>query len=315
MSIGFYTDAFEGMVSFNTLVVTVHLIRFYMKNTAFACSLLVGLLLPISFYGQSIYKSYSSKEFKALAIKGITYLRGTDEVRNKTIEEAMAKHWTISEFKAVEANDNSVSSNTIVLIELTLTRTVEEGMLTTTSTEMILAMIKMGDLLKKEVGKYDAIGFICINGFNQKEKFSENNRYMGLAIGALTQCVEQIKRKKIMGKGLAFYKKLGEAINPSVAVLEGKTLLVVGDTYNYVQTKPLDKAGIKYRQITEKQFENLSQEQKEKSCLLYFGYNSYTDICIFDLKDNSLIYTYHYVNAHDSFDKKDVKKIVNYFQR
>ena len=75
-------------------------------------------------------------------------------------------------------------------------------MQTTVTTEKIIALIKLGDLMKKEVDKYSAIGYICIDGFNQKE----------------------------------------------------------------------------------------------------------------DFKDNSLIYTYHYVGAHAAFDKKDVKKIVSYFQ-
>lgn len=283
-----------------------------MRNTAFV--LLIGMVFTLPSYSQPFYKSYNSPEFKTLALKGITYVRVEDEARNKVVEEALNKYWTSTPFKVVDPKDESLTDKTILLTEMTLTRTQEYGMQTTITTEKIIALIKLGDLLKKEVDKYSAIGYICIDGFNQKEDYKDNNHFMGLTISALHKCVEKIKRKKITGGGMAFYKKLGASINTRVSMLKRKTLLVVGDTYDFVETKALDKAGIKYKQITEEYLADMSQEQRDKSCLLYFGYNSYTDVIIIDLKDNSLIYTYHYVGAHPAFDKKDVKKIVSYFQ-
>ena len=253
------------------------------------------------------------KQFKLLSTKGITYLRSHDDSRNEAIEEALLKNWTATPFNVVDAKDPNLSSNTIVLTELRLTMTIEQDLITSTTTETILAMIKLGDLLGKDVSKYAVIGYICVNGFNQKEQYSENNQYMGFAITALNRCVEIIKREEITGEGLSFYKKLEDWINPKVAMLKGKTLLGVGETYDFIKTKALEKAGIKYMQVSEEELAGMPQAARDTLCLLYFGFNSSTDVCIFDLKDNSLIYTHHYVNRHKEFDWRDVKRIIRYF--
>ena len=282
-----------------------------MKRAFF--SVLFTLLLPLTFYAQTFYMSNDFKQFKLLSTKGITYLRSHDDSRNEAIEEALLKNWTATPFNVVDAKDPNLSSNTIVLTELRLTMTIEQDLITSTTTETILAMIKLGDLLGKDVSKYAVIGYICVNGFNQKEQYSENNQYMGFAITALNRCVEIIKREEITGEGLSFYKKLEDWINPKVAMLKGKTLLGVGETYDFIKTKALERVGIKYMQVSEAELAGMPQAARDTLCLLYFGFNSSTDVCIFDLKDNSLIYTHHYVNRHKEFDWRDVKRIIRYF--
>lgn len=270
-----------------------------MKILAITCC----LFMSMHSFSQVFYKSFKDPQFQKLATEGITYLLTGDEEKDQLYLNALEKNWKISQINVVDPKEDAskLSKDDIVLLEATM-----DG------NEGILAAIKVDYVLRNSVSKYNCIAYICTNGFNQNSEKASVELFLDQIIGGLHDAVATIQKNQVKGKGSSLYKALSKAYEPRGKELLNKTLLIVDNTKKYVNEKALEAAGIKYKLLSTEEYKNLITNESDLSgyALFYFAYNSFTEVAIYDLTDNSLIHTRHYANAKYQFNSMDIKGLL-----
>lgn len=168
----------------------------------------------------------------------------------------------------------------------------------------------MDYLTRNEISKYAVIGYISLNGFDQTVSDESKRIFINQTIAGLNDVVDVIQKDQIKGNGVSLYSGISKAILPKSKLFKDKTLLVVGNTKDYVNFGSIEKKGVKYEVMTLEQFNEIEEDDLSKYCLLYFGYNSYTDISIYDLESNSLIYTKHFTGAKPKLMGSDFSQLL-----
>lgn len=264
--------------------------------------LLVGMLFStFTIFSQVLYKNAANQEFKNMLANGLTYIPTGNAHTDSCYINAFEENWNISKFEVyntLDAETKKIPANQIVAIEAKINET-----------ETILALINFGAIMKNEISKYATIGYICVNGFNQLADKESKSMFINQAVIGINDALKTVKDNSIRKMGVGLYKEIYESILPKAIVLKSKTLLIVGNTKKYVDLKALKKNGISYKLVSFEEYTSMEKEDLSTYCLMYFAYNSYTEISIFDLGSKELIYTRHFASAKAKFEAKDMKKI------
>lgn len=274
------------------------------KNTL----VLLFILSITSLYAQIFHKGNTDSEFINLKSSGITYIKTGDEVFDGAVLQALKEYWKVTPFKVKEKNA-PFNDDDVVLFSAILST--YNGY--NTFKENVMGVVTGSYIKQDKFTKMNTIGFISMNGFNQKQSTKDIKAYIGYVIRGLNDCILTIKTNNVVGSGLPFYRGVSNSINPSVKGLKTKTLLIVGETKELVKIKDLNKSGIKYKMITEQEFQEMSKVELAKYYLLYFGVNSYTVVSIYEASTKKIVFTHYYMSAHALFDSKDTKRILKQF--
>ncbi|MBL1279310.1 MAG: hypothetical protein COA33_003520 [Fluviicola sp.] len=269
-----------------------------MKNVL----LIIFTIICTTAIGQVFYKSAGKKDFKLLMDNGVTYIKTGDPVKDGYYIDAIEKYWKVTKVRIFdpldEDNEEKLSNDDIVFYNASLSGSGD-----------IFCLIKLDFLIKKTVSKYATIGYITINGFSQTSKNLSETLFIDQLIIGLNSTVDVISEDNIKGGGVGLYSKIFAKTLPKVKSLKDKTLLIIGNTKNYISTKALEKNGIKYKEISIEEYEELYQDDLTGYCLFYFAYNTYTEVAIYDLENNELIYTRHFASAKLKLTLVDIAKI------
>lgn len=269
-----------------------------MKNTFVLFCLFVATIIN----GQVFYQGNSDKDFKLLVANGITFVpSGTSEM-SKALAEAFTLNWKSTTVRVFDPETMTLAPDDIIAVVSAMD-----------SGGTILALVKYSHVLKNDgrMSKYKSIGYFSLNGFNQGDDEGSIVTFSHLAVKGMSEAVQTIKDNDITGSGQSLYRRLHNSILPKAEALKSKTLLIVGNTENYVYFDGLKKKGINYKLITTEEFRKLTKEELAVYCLMYFAFNAYTEISIFDLENNELIFTRHYSSGKRSFGATEIGEIAS----
>lgn len=275
-----------------------------MKNSI----LFLIVILSYSVQGQSFYKSFIKPEFKSLLEKGVFFIETGDAEKDAAYISAVEDNWDVTDFTILNSIDETekFSGEEVFLTESVLTTKTEY----TSKKSSIIGLSQLKYLRKSSgVSKYTLIGFIAIDGYDQQEDAESKMRYLNQSISGLNDVVKSIKDNRISKIGLGLYKSIYKSFLKKSKPLQSKTLLIVGDTKKYVNLSALEKADIKYKLVSISEYEKLKEQDLSNFCLMYFAYNAFTEISIYNLENNDLIYTSHFINGKDKFSKSDISKM------
>jgi hypothetical protein len=261
--------------------------------------ILIFVFIKFSLFCQVIYSNVQSDGFKSLVENGIIYIpSGKTEIDEPYIN-SLEENWKFSKLSIYDSEaGEKISPNQIVVFEAKIN-----------DRESILALIPYSFILKESVSKYACLGYICLNGFNQSSDDLSKQNFLNQYVIGLNDAFVAIKTNNISKFGVPLYKELYNYFLPKSKVLKNKTLLIVDNTKSYIDLNALKKNGINYKLITLDEFALIDKEDLSSFCLMYFAYNSFTEISIFDLEKNELIYSKHFASAKLKFSGSDIKKI------
>lgn len=259
----------------------------------------ITVLIVNSTFGQSFYKSSSKDEFNSLVENGLFFLKTDDSLRNEAFITALNENWDITKVTIIDPSEASVKlkGNEIFLVEANFQ---DNG-------GKVLGLLPFYFLKKDEISKYSMIGFIATNGYDQKNEETTLLQYLDLTISGLNDVVKVIKNNEIRKIGVGLYKSIYKALLPESKALAGRTLLIIGETIDYVSKEALVKEEIEFKEVSVDEFARMKEAgELEEYCLLYFAYNSFTEISIYDLKNNDLIYSRHFANGKSKLSGSDI---------
>lgn len=270
------------------------------------CILFLIVIFSCNVCGQSFYRSYSKKEFKSLLEKGVFYLKTGDAVKDTAYLSAIDNNWDVTEVTIIDSLDElqEFSGKEVFFAEAKFKE----------DKSSVLGLIQLNRLTKSKISKYSFLGFIVLNGYDQKEDAHSKMRYLDQTISGLNDVVKSIKDNKISKMGLGLYKSIYKSFLPKSKPLFSKTLLIIGETKDYVNISDLKKANIKFKQISVSEFEDLKKDDLSDYCLIYFAFNLFTEISIYNLENNDLIYTRHFMDYKDKFTSSDIATIKKYWK-
>ncbi|MFT6245859.1 MAG: hypothetical protein ACJA0U_003409 [Salibacteraceae bacterium] len=249
--------------------------------------------------GQAIYKSYDKPTFKGLLEKGLTFIATGDSIADSVYFSTMKKNWNATPVEFKEATDTAkvkVAQFSIVEVRL-------ESNKVYTLIDVRWVAISSG------FSKYSCVGYLHANGFSQSTSEDNKSLYFDLVVSSFNKIVSEIDDNKISKMGTGLYKKIHKTILPDSKVLKKKTLLIIGKTKERIDLEALKEAKIKYELMTESEYSELEEEDKSKYCLMYFAMNSFTDIAMFNLENNELIYSRHFASVKKKFSSSDIKEM------
>lgn len=251
---------------------------------------------------QVFYKGTDEKDFKEMLKNGVAFIPSGFGKTDAAFISALQDNWKVSSFKVLDLKETELMPNQIVLT------------LSVVGAESSLSLINSSYLMDKNgnrrgASKYDTIGYICVNGFNQTANQFSMIDFSQQIIKGLNDALQTIKDNDIRKSGVGLYKTLYNKTLSKAKVLQSKTLLIIGGTQEYVDLKALTKHGINYKLISSDNFEEMEKKELSNYCLMYFAYNSYTEISIYDLENNDLIYTRHFASAKREFSSGDISDI------
>lgn len=283
-----------------------------MKKIKGLLNTLLIVLVSNSLHSQVFYKSVNTDEFVNLMEHGIVYFNLYNDSIDQVAINSIENHWKSTSFEIVEKEDIPDFQNhkKTLLARIDLESTIDGQVV---NSEQVLALIPYEYLKRYNLSKYQSIGYIELNGFNQESLNQSSAIFMEQAILAMDQCVSAIKEDKITGIGVKLYSSISKSINSNSSIAKNKTMLVIGETKEFVDFKALEREGIKYKKMELDEFKNLDQNSLNNYILLYFSYNTFTDCSIFDFETRKLIFTWHYVNGNLEFDTNDIKKLTKNF--
>lgn len=267
----------------------------------FITSLLLIVVINTSF-GQTFNRTFFKPDFQNLMDNGVFYLKTGDSLRDAVFISALNENWDVTEVNVYDPNEEGAESLTgdeIFFVEANFRYEYRD----------VLGLIPLKFLGKRNESKPYMIGFIATNGFDQKRDSITKMKYLDLIISGLNDIVEVIKDDQIKKVGVAMYKKIDLAIQSRSRVLAKKTLLIVGKTERFIDEAALIIANIKFKKVTIAEYDNMEADELSKYCLLYYGYNFYTEIAIYDLEDNQLIYTRHYPKGRTKLASAEIAAI------
>ncbi|MCF6131938.1 hypothetical protein [Flavobacterium wongokense] len=266
-----------------------------MRNTVLLCCLLITTMVS----AQVFYQGNSDKDFKKLAKNGLSFVINSNSQTTKAYLNAFNDYWKVTNYNAVNLSTDQLTDDDIIATDSSM-----DG-------DRIFAIIRYGELKKWSgaVSKYRCIGYFVLDGFNQTSDSEAAELFIGLAVKGMNDAVQTMKDNDITGTGQSLYRRLHNSITPKSIALKGKTLIILDGTKKYIELNDLKRKGINYKLMSTEEFTNLKEEELKDYCLMYFAYNSYTEISIFDLADNSLIYTRHYSSAKSKFGSTEISEI------
>lgn len=272
-----------------------------MKNT------LITLLLSIcftSFYAQDFYKSVKDEDFQLLISKGVHYIKTDKPEIDEAYIDALEKYWKISSFEIHESGYIPKNSDIIFHTDKMNGHNGED--------QIIFLIIKNEILNKKRTEIYDAICGIVLNGFVKTYKPEVVPVFAPQTIIALNDGIALIHENNITKRGLGLPKDMNKLIKENSIALQKKKLLIVGDAINTANIKGLNASGINYERINLDSYIDLLEEGEMSDYCLYFcSENIQSDISIFDLGSNKMIYSKHFVNYRYEMGKQDFLDIVS----
>jgi hypothetical protein len=264
------------------------------------------VILSCNLYGQSFYKSYSKPDFKSLLENGVYFLKTGDSIKDLGYISAIENNWEVTEVTILDSLDSSqeFSGQEIFFAEAKMAG----------DNSRILGLIQLNHIVKKEFSKYSFVGFIAFNGYDQKKASLSRLLYLDQTISGLNDIVQSIQDNEISKIGTGLYKSIYTSFLPKSKPLQSKTLLIIGNTKNYVNTSALKKAGIKFKLISPSEYETLKNDDLSDYCLMYFAYNTFTEISIYNLENNDLIYTRHFANGKAKFTSSDISAMKKFWE-
>ncbi len=272
-----------------------------MKSTFLAVYLFITNLI----FGQVFYKAANDRDFKEMIKNGVTYMPSGNSNTDNAYIYALRQNWKATDLKIFDSEKPELFTGGIVITEAYI-----DG------SERVLSIVNFGyfqnkdkNRLSRPLSKYVTIGYILINGFNLSADEEAMIAFSEQTIRGLNDGVEIIKNNNIKKNGVSLYKEIHDEILPRAKVLQTKTLLIADVMERYIDLKALTKKGIKYKVISHKEYASLKKDELSNYCLMYFARNSYTEISIYDLENNDLIYTRHFASAKYSFSSSDISKI------
>ena len=266
--------------------------------------LLLFFLLFVSNVGfaQVVYSNSEDPKFIAMLKNGVTFIPSSNQERSAAIYAALEKNWKVSSLR-IYNSDVELQADDIVIMETTF------SVFTTTNriSDDMLIWVRFGDLSKDQ--NPIVVGRISTNGFTNDSKDPTLTAFWDLAISGVNDVVQVIKNENLVKKKSKISAEVSNKILPKAKVLETKTLLIHYGIEQYVNTKALESNKIRYKVINSETFNELAEAERSQSCLLYYSKNVYTEVSIFDLSNNSLIYTKRFLNAKRQFTLTDILEI------
>lgn len=271
-----------------------------MKHT----SLFILLFISIQAIGQTFYKGVSNDDYESLMKNGLNYVQTGDENTDALVENALKAHWKITPYKIIaKANAESLKGDDIQLVFL--------------ANEVFpipleLAIVSTESMQKKGFDLYGTIAIANITGFSAGVLSQENiNQFLPLLISAFNDMADKMNTHKIDKRGLPYFNQMNELYLPNAKALKTKTLLIIDSDKSNVNESELKKAGIKYSFMTTEEFTKIPTAEYGDYCVLYLNAGQFTDITIFNLEDQSIAYTKHYIKNVPKLDKDDIKLILS----
>jgi hypothetical protein len=259
------------------------------------------LFFSSTIYSQVIYKNAKSKDFISLLDNGILFMPTGKKEIDESYINALKENWKISKFSVYDTDENEeIALNQIVVFEAKINET-----------ESVLALINFESILKGNVSKYACLGYICLNGFNQLSDDITKKTFANQSIIGIHDALLTVNNGNITKGGVGLFKEIFKMTLPKAKELKDKTLLIIDETKSYIDLNALNRNGIRYKLISLDEFSSIDKEELSLYCLMYFAFNSYTEISIFDLENNELIYTQHFASSKFRFSSSDIKKISN----
>ena len=274
-----------------------------MKNVV-----LTLFLFSISYsYTQVFYQDYDSRSFQNLLKNGVTYVKTGNEAKDAAYEKALENYWSVTDYTIhdPETATEELTKDNVIIANGVITTTFEYG--DPIKNDMVyLIELAYG----KSYSKYKSIGYMSFGGFNQLQDSTAKATFLGYVIKGLNDGVAAINKGQIKGKGAGFYKKVSKEILTKCASLKGKTFLLIDETESRINQSVLTDVGIPFKKITTAEFIELSKGDLSDYALFYFARYIYTDASIFNLEDNSLVYSFHFITGEkERLSTFDINKI------
>lgn len=268
-----------------------------------SATLLLFLFTHVSF-SQIVYQGYFQHSFQKLLKDGFTYMKSGNAENDEIYLKAIEENWTLSDFKVYDAKNPAfnIADDDIVLLEAKIN-----------NEELIVAWIEYKYIKSGSTSKKAAIGYMGVNGFNQKTDLNSKKTFLPLVIAGFHDMIVTMKKNQIGGSSTALYNRIYKTILPKSRALRKKTLLIIDDTQSYVSQEALNEAKIKFKLISTADYKAMSKAELAQYCLMYFASNTFTEMTIMDLEDNSLVFSRQFMGSNTEFGKKELKNVVKQF--
>jgi hypothetical protein len=220
--------------------------------------------------------------------------------------ESLKRVWKSTDYRIYDPKDTTdqLVSSDIVLTELTLKN--DYGTLS-----KFICLVKVENL--KRFTKNKTFGVLNNTGFNDKYSKSTTKLFIDQLLGSLDNIITTVEENKLSKFAKGFNIEICNSLLPRSKVLKEKTLIILDDKIDNISTKELERSGIKYKEMSTRKYKEMIESEADMSdyCLFYFDLKTVTDVSIFDLEDNSLIFSRHYSFSKGSFSAKDIKLMVS----
>lgn len=267
-------------------------------------SLLIFLVTAFQVISQTFYKGVSNDDYQNLMKNGLNYVQTGDETTDQLVENALKANWKVTPYKIVDkSNEKSMKPDDIQLVFLAND---------IFPVPLELAIVSTESMQKKGFDLYGTIAIANITGFSAGTLSQENiHQFLPLLISAFNDMANKMNLNKIDKRGLPYFNQIHELYLPNAIALKTKTLLIIDSDKSNVNESELKKAGIKYSFMTLEEFKQIPTSDYADYCLLYFNSGQFSDVTIFNLDDQTIAYTKHYIKNIPKLDKEDIKSILS----
>lgn len=266
--------------------------------------LLIFLATALQAMSQTFYKGVSNNDYQNLMKNGLNYVQTGDETTDELVENALKANWKVTPYKIIEKSDEkSMKPDDIQLVFLAND---------VFPVPLELAIVSTESMQKKGFDLYGTIAIANITGFSAGTINQENiNQFLPFLISAFNDMANKMNAHKIDKRGLPYFNQIHELYLPNAVALKTKTLLIIDSDKSNVNEAELKKAGIKYSFMTIEEFKQIPLSDYADYCLLYLNASQFSDITIFNLENQTIAYTRHYIKYISKLDKEDIKSILS----
>lgn len=276
--------------------------------------LIVALLFLTQFSFAQVY-NFGSNEvtFKNLVKNGITYVRTGNAVFDSIMIANLEEHWTLTEFSVVDQYKKPHKSSTALFV--TTKEWTQKHMMDRKNQHVLVLQPAHIYMPRKEVKMEQTLGYMYLNGFYDLVGEEDEHRFIYMLVKSLNKGFTLIKEKKLTGEPASLNDKVASEITNSQPPAVGHTLILNREqTRHAVVTETLDKMGIEYRTLGEKEYYTTLDQKDPTHIILYFAVNRFTELALVRVSDGKTLYAKHFREKYLTISKKEWKAMAPFFK-
>ena len=251
-------------------------------------------------------------EYKQLLERGITYIRTGNQLFDSCLIAGLETCWNITDVNIIERLERPEKNTTVLFVT---TKKPSREFFEDRRNQKVLVLYPASLYkFKGEVNMERTLGYMYFNGFY--ELLDEEHEYLfaKMMIGSLNAGLKWISEHQLTDIGRQLNQSISESIIKESGTPLGNTLIIHREqTRNFVDISKIEKAGIRYRLVGQDEYYNLIRAGNKMHYVLYFSFNTFTELSIINIATGQIVYTKHFYEDYPELKPKELKEIAVYF--